>query len=624
MKRSKALDRTTRNLHMLLALLLCLALVPVATAQATTLPDEPSKAAALAPSADASITTATDTRYITKYGNVYLYLTCKELSDAGFEYGDVLDVTFLDQSLELPLCLNYSDIDSGEVGAFSKPSSSDYVYMAIGMGDFATTYGIATKSTSEDQSFVWNYPEGVEGPIEVTISLAQKAGYLDEWTMRQLHYTNVREDYPQLSDAQFANFREVQTTGMGAGDLYRSASPIYPDNARNTYADAAARDAGVTVVVNLADDAQTAASYEGYAQSHYATATTHIELSMGVDTASDDFRAKLAQGLRFMADNPGTYLVHCIEGKDRTGFVVAVLECLMGASEDEVVADYMTTFYNYYGVLADDMRYEVISRNITKALLGAFELDDLAGADLAVEARQYVAGLGLTEDQIDSLRRNLGWVPQTYTVSFDVGGHGSAPSTQQVEAGSCATEPDAPTTEGYAFGGWYVDEALAQPYDFATPVEADLMLHARWTADEASDEEQDEKDDETDDEEQGEKDDEEQGEKDDGKTDNDEAGDETDDEEQGEKDDDKTDDEAGDDEQEPTGTGSEDKPSSGGSAGSAGSTGSVVQKGDVSVSRTSEPLPATGDTTAMAAPALLAAALLTLGMVGRMRASRGR
>ena len=57
--------------------------------------------------------------------------------------------------------------------------------------------------------------------------------------------------------------------------------------------------------------------------------------------ASDQNRTGFAEGLRFFIANDGPYLIHCNEGQDRTGFSVAILECLMGASEEEVVADYM-------------------------------------------------------------------------------------------------------------------------------------------------------------------------------------------------------------------------------------------------------------------------------------------
>lgn len=62
------------------------------------------------------------------------------------------------------------------------------------------------------------------------------------------------------------------------------------------------------------------------------------------------------------------------------------------------------------------------------------------------------------------------------TVTFDSAG-GSAVEAQDVEVGACATEPAAPTRNGYTFLGWTLN---GEAYDFATPVTADLTLTAVW------------------------------------------------------------------------------------------------------------------------------------------------
>ncbi|MBE7005153.1 MAG: LysM peptidoglycan-binding domain-containing protein [Ruminococcaceae bacterium] len=360
--------------------------------------------------APAQLTGTAEAANIQKYGNVVLSLTCEEVKAAGYTFGDVVTVSFLDQSLDIPFCNNYSDVDSGSPALFARDADT-YVLVAINMGDFATTYGIATKTTNEDKTFVWNYNEGVTGPVTFTISLKEAGGYYDEYIMHQLKYTTERADYAELSDEQFANFRAVTTTGMGKGVLYRTSSPVNPEAGRNAYADAALRNAGVTVVMNLADDAASVKGYEGYAASYYAT-TKYIALNMGVDFAAAEFQSKLAEGLRFFAENPGVYAIHCTEGKDRAGFVTALLECMMGASYDEVVADYMTTFYNYYGVKADEARYGVIANsNIVKSLQRAFDVADLRSADLAAEAVAYLKAIGLTDAEIAALRANLSAAP---------------------------------------------------------------------------------------------------------------------------------------------------------------------------------------------------------------------
>ena len=65
------------------------------------------------------------------------------------------------------------------------------------------------------------------------------------------------------------------------------------------------------------------------------------------------------------------------------------------------------------------------------------------------------------------------------TVTFEVNG-GSAVAAQGVASGATAVRPDAPTKSGYIFDGWYQDATLSVPFDFATPITADITLYARW------------------------------------------------------------------------------------------------------------------------------------------------
>ena len=225
--------------------------------------------------------------------------------------------------------------------------------------------------------------------------------------MHQLVRSENREDYPGLTDAEFANFRAVEMGDIAPGRLYRSSSPVNPEINRSAYADEAAKTAGVKTFINLADNEETLLGYEGFHDSYYSR-QNRIALNLGVDFAAEDFRAGLAKGLRFIGTQEGPYLVHCNEGKDRAGFVSAILECLMGAAEEEIVADYMVTFYNYYGVEPGTEQYEIVANsNIRKSLCTAFGLASLEGADLRLCAEAYLAGIGLTQAEINSLRANL-------------------------------------------------------------------------------------------------------------------------------------------------------------------------------------------------------------------------
>ena len=195
---------------------------------------------------------------------------------------------------------------------------------------------------------------------------------------------------------------------MGKHMLYRTSSPVNPELGRSTYADQALSSAGVRTIINLADSEEVMHSYEGFAQSAYASCSV-LPLNLGIDFKAEDFRLGLANGLRFLTQHEGPYLVHCTEGKDRAGFVSAVLECLMGASAEEVAADYMITYFNYYGVQPGTQQYQVLAEsNIISSLQAAFQVEDLYAADLAAEAQQYLLEeIKLTEDEIALLKQKL-------------------------------------------------------------------------------------------------------------------------------------------------------------------------------------------------------------------------
>lgn len=348
-------------------------------------------------------TTATVTD-IAKYGNLILDKTGAELFADGLEYGDLLSVTILGQEWEIPLGSNYSDVDTG-LPVVRAESDEAAVVIAINMGDMASTAGIAVKTKIEEEpGYRWDYL--VEQPVLVNIALKQEDGYRDQWLIHQLVRTNERADYAHLDDEAFANFRAVDTTGMREGRLYRSSSPINPEIGRSIYADAAAGAAGIKTVVNLADASNT---YEGTENAYYPTCQT-VYLNLGVDFAAPEFKAGLAEGLRFMIANEPPYLVHCNEGKDRAGFTSALLECLMGAPADEVVDDYMETYINYYGIEKGTEKYDaVVNSNIVKTLAVAFDVEDIFAADLAAEAEAFVMEeLGLAQDEVDALKAKLG------------------------------------------------------------------------------------------------------------------------------------------------------------------------------------------------------------------------
>lgn len=70
----------------------------------------------------------------------------------------------------------------------------------------------------------------------------------------------------------------------------------------------------------------------------------------------------------------------------------------------------------------------------------------------------------------------------SYTVTFEVGGHGQAPKAYiGVKAGSMISEPEEPVAEGYRFGGWYRDASCTEAWAFdADTVQSNITLYADW------------------------------------------------------------------------------------------------------------------------------------------------
>ncbi|MCT4663560.1 MAG: SAM-dependent chlorinase/fluorinase [Tissierellales bacterium] len=333
---------------------------------------------------------------VQKYGNVIMDVKAAAFYDAGYELGDMLKVNVGEEELEMPFCTSYSDVDTGSL-LVRDNKEKDVVIVAINMGNFAKTYN-------------------AEVGTELTFSLSEKEGYLAQYLLHQLKRTNERSDY--ATDAVFANFRNIETSGMAKGVLYRSSSPINNELGRAAYSNALVKDAGVKTVMNLADSKEEIAGYiakddfnSEYYKSLYDAGQVKC-LNMTVDIAGEDFGKKLAEGFKFLSKNEGPYLVHCTEGKDRAGFASAVLECLMGASLDEVVDDYMVTYKNYYKVEEGSEQYNaIIDSNImtslTTVVCGLEKGTDISKVDLSEAATKYLTNLGMTVEEISSLKTNL-------------------------------------------------------------------------------------------------------------------------------------------------------------------------------------------------------------------------
>ena len=326
-----------------------------------------------------------------EFGNIYIDLTIDEFNALGFSFGDSVDVIF-DNGTKLEDIPYYSGYYSpvGELLACGYPG---YPHVII-----ARNYGAST----------WD-EYGMTESSKVTVTLRKKGAYSEIQELYALAYSDDRSDYD--SDVIFANFREVVGGELKKGLFYRSASPCDDQHNRAAYANRLAEEAGIRFVLNLSDNEAKYSSYvkaDGFASEYYDSLYREgkvLLLAMNANYRSDDFAKTLSDAFAVMTKHEGPCLIHCVEGKDRTGFVCALLLALAGASPREIVDDYMITYANYYGVTKDNnqKRYEVITGNVYDFLYcicGAEKGTDPDTLDLKNGAESYLRRSGLTDEQI--------------------------------------------------------------------------------------------------------------------------------------------------------------------------------------------------------------------------------
>lgn len=92
--------------------------------------------------------------------------------------------------------------------------------------------------------------------------------------------------------------------------------------------------------------------------------------------------------------------------------------------------------------------------------------------------------------QWNAVEKGNYWKPDGTTahwhciVTFNANGHGTAPAAQNIQWSNWnkATEPAAPTADGYNFKGWYTEVGCTNQWDFYNVVPGDMTLYAKWEA----------------------------------------------------------------------------------------------------------------------------------------------
>ena len=93
--------------------------------------------------------------------------------------------------------------------------------------------------------------------------------------------------------------------------------------------------------------------------------------------------------------------------------------------------------------------------------------------------KSVVSGVVTVDDPATILKLNVYYDLDFHTLTFDTMG-GSTIAPVKVRHGLTVAKPTDPTKDKYTFIGWYVDPEFTEEYDFATVLEADKTIYAKF------------------------------------------------------------------------------------------------------------------------------------------------
>jgi len=226
------------------------------------------------------------------------------------------------------------------------------------------------------------------------------------------YYKSMKEEQKPIiyiPDEEHTGFMEIKAGNIAAGILYRSSSPLKGGDLKKAKGALAVK-AGIKCVINLDDDCSVIEYLSKDAPWYHKLVVEKnvICLPMTFDisgVASNERKIKAA--LQFIIAHKGPYLIHCFAGVDRTGFVAALVEALMGASLKEICKEYLSAFPHDY---SDSYRIEYYRK--MKNLLGQLKKmargENITGINIQNAAERYLLNnIGLSQDEIAKLKNIL-------------------------------------------------------------------------------------------------------------------------------------------------------------------------------------------------------------------------
>lgn len=323
-----------------------------------------------------------------EFDDVFLTISIEDFINSGFTYGDSINVYF-----------------SNNLKAIDIPFYSGF-YVKRGEPLVVGYEGYEYLSITRANIGLWSV-SGLTEEDTAKIELNEKGKYKIQEETFSLTYSDDVSDY--YNKDLFANYREIKGGKLKQHLIFRGASPVDNTRKRATVVNELIKRDGIKYVLNLAENKKEYSTLikkkltNSYVNKLYKKKNV-ILLDMSADYTSSEYGNSIVEGFRAMLEHDGPYYIHCLEGKDRTGFVCILLEALAGFDEKELEADYMETFYNYFGITKEknSEKYEAIVETYYEPIIDYLHPEGSA-TDYKEDACNYLRSFGMQEEEIQAL-----------------------------------------------------------------------------------------------------------------------------------------------------------------------------------------------------------------------------
>ena len=332
-----------------------------------------------------------------EFGGAYIDISIASFNDLGFRFGDSVSLAFSND-------VKYENI--GYYSGYYVPAGQELLvgYPGYDYIKFCINYG--------DDIYASNH---FDENTTVTITVYESGKFIDIEEALSISYSDDINEYDNRE--QFANFREINVGNIKDNLLYRGASPIDNRRKRAETVDIILEELEIKYDIDLADNR---ATIDGFYQkddfkSEYFQYLDEEEkvlpLGMAAAYKTEDFSNKMKTMFLSILNNDGPYYIHCLEGKDRTGYVCMVIEALCGASYEELIEDYFITYHNYYGIEKGTKKYDAIKAiHIDEMIRYVFDFNNsvnLLTANYHSQVNNYLLSIGLQQEEIDAVQNKL-------------------------------------------------------------------------------------------------------------------------------------------------------------------------------------------------------------------------